>query len=111
MTELIKDYALIALIITGIFYSGFPSEIESMISKRLKLGTFRIPKPFGCQLCSTFWACLIWGLIFGPVNLYMVLASLVAGLSTTVIENAYMLVFDTLNTWIVKLNNFINGNT
>ena len=108
MTELITDFTLIALIVTGVFYSGFPREIEEIISSRLKVGKFRIPKPFGCQLCMTFWSCLIWGLIFGPVNLYMVLAALVAGLSTSVIENVYMLVFDTLNTWLTKLNNRLN---
>ena len=109
MTELIENYALIALIVTGVFYSGFPREIEEIISKKIRFGKFRLPKPFGCQLCSTFWACIIWGMIFGPVNLYMVLASLIAGLSTSVIENIYMLVFDTLNTWIIKLNDKING--
>ena len=107
--EMIKEFLIIACIWTGVFYSGFPAEIESIISKRLKFGTFRIPKPFGCQLCMTFWTCLILGIVKGWINLYMPLAALLAGLSTSVIENIYMLIFDTLNTWIVRLNEKING--
>ena len=108
MTELIKDFLLIACIWTGVFYSGFPREIESMISKRLKIGRFVIPKPFGCQLCMTFWTCLIYGIIVYGFTLENVLAALIAGLLTSVIENVYALVFDTMNTWIVKINERLN---
>ena len=45
------DLLLIALILTGIFYSGFPYEFEEIISKKLKFGKFKLPKPFGCPLC------------------------------------------------------------
>ena len=108
MTEMITDFILIACIWTGVFYSGFPREIESMISKRLKVGRFVIPKPFGCQLCMTFWTCLIYGIIVYGFTLPNILLALIAGLSTSVIENVYGLVFDTMNTWIVKLNDKLN---
>lgn len=108
MTEIMTDFILIACIWTGVFYSGFPREIESMISKKLKHGRFVIPKPFGCQLCLTFWTCLIYGIIEYGFTLPNVLLALIAGLGTSVIENIYALVFDTVNTWIVKLNERLN---
>lgn len=108
MTEIITDFILIACIWTGVFYSGFPREIEEIITKRLKFGRFVLPKPFGCQLCLTFWTCLIYGICMYGFTLPNVLLALIVGLSTSVIENVYCLVFDTFNTWITKLNEKLN---
>ena len=51
---------LVSAILTGIFYSGFPSEFEKIISNKLKFGQFKLPKPFSCPLCMTWWCCLIY---------------------------------------------------
>lgn len=106
--SIIIDFALIACIWTGVFYSGFPREMEEILSKAVKFGKFRLPKPFSCALCLTFWTCLIYGICVYGLSLSGILYSLIAGLSTSVIENVYALVFDTLNTWIIKANQKIN---
>lgn len=109
MTDIMTDFTLIACIWTAVFYSGFPREIEDIVTRKLKHGRFVIPKPFGCQLCLTFWTCLIYGIIVYGFTLANTLLALIAGLSTSVIENVYMLVFDTANTWIVRINEHVNS--
>ena len=110
---MILDLIYITLIIVGIFYSGFPYEFEQIIDKRLKrsgsLGTFRIPKPFGCQLCMTWWTTLIYIIVTGNLSLPNILICLLFAISTTAVESAYRLVFDTVETILVSINEHING--
>lgn len=100
---------IITAFVTGVFYSGFPYEIEEIISKRLKFGRFRLPKPFGCQLCMSFWLNIIYILCTCNVTLFNILACLLFALSTTAIENAYRLVFSVLETFFVWLNELLTG--
>lgn len=106
---MITDLICIAFIITGVFYSGFPYEIEEIISKRLKFGRFRIPKPFGCQLCLTFWCTLLYIIIIGAFSFPNMLLCLILALSTSAIEALYRLVFETIETVIIRLNDRLNG--
>lgn len=106
---MITDLICIAFIVVAVFYSGFPSEIESMIDRRVKFGTFRLPKPFSCQLCMTFWCTLIYIICTGNFSIPNILICLILALSTTAIESAYRLVFDTIETFLVKLNEHINS--
>lgn len=110
---MILDLIYITLIIVGIFYSGFPYEFEEIVNKRLKrnnsVGTFRIPKPFGCQLCMTWWTTLAYIIVTGNLSLLNILICLGLALSTTAIESAYRLVFDTIQTLLVSINERING--
>ena len=106
---MILDLVYIACIVVAVFYSGFPFEIESMIDKRVKFGRFRLPKPFSCQLCTTFWCTLIYIACTGNLSLLNILICLLLALSTTAIESAYRLVFDTLETFLVRLNERINS--
>lgn len=103
------DLLLIAAILTGIFYSGFPYEFEEIVSKRLKIGKFKLPKPFGCPLCLTWWTCLIYIICTGNLTLFNVLACLLFALSTPVINSVYGLVFTTAENFISWLNERING--
>lgn len=44
-------------------YSGIIQSVEGMIAKAIGFPSVRIPKPFSCSLCSTWWsglAYLIW---------------------------------------------------
>lgn len=112
-TELIKDIILISFIVTGVFYSGFPMEIEATINRVMKksgrIGTFVLPKPFSCALCTTFWISLIWTLCVYGFSLTNVLLCLLAGLSTTVLDNLYALVLDTSNTVLIRINEILNN--
>lgn len=100
---------IITAFVVGVFYSGFPYEFEEIISKRLKFGRFKLPKPFGCQLCMSFWLNIIYILCTGNVTLFNILACLLFALSTTAIENAYRLVFSVLETFFVWLNELLTG--
>lgn len=113
MSNIVNDFTLITMIVAAVFYSGFPMEIESIINRAMKksghIGTFVLPKPFSCSLCMTFWTCLIWGLCIYGFSLTNVLLALVAGLSASVAENLYSLVFDTINTFIIRINEYLNS--
>lgn len=100
---------MITAFVVGVFYSGFPYEFEEIISKRLKFGRFKLPKPFGCQLCMSFWLNIIYILCTCNVTLFNILACLLFALSTTAVENAYRLVFSVLETFFVWLNELLTG--
>lgn len=59
---LLELFLLTTIICFIIDYSGFIQSIEYGISKLLKVNPsrVRIPKPFSCSLCSTFWAGIIY---------------------------------------------------
>ena len=103
------DMLLISAILTGIFYSGFPYEFEKIVSKRLKFGQFKLPKPFSCPLCMTWWTCLIYIICIKQFTLFNIFACLMFALSTNVINSVYGLVFSTLENFVAWLNERING--
>lgn len=103
------DLLIITLILVGIFYSGFPYEIENIISKRLKFGKFKLPKPFSCPLCMTWWTTLLYIIITGNLTLFNILACLLLALSTTAIDSAYRLVFSLIETFFAWLNEMLTG--
>lgn len=100
---------LISAILTGIFYSGFPYEFEEIISKKLKFGKFKLPKPFSCPLCMTWWTTLIYIICIKQFTLFNIFACLMFALSTGVINSVYGLVFSTLENLVAWLNERING--
>ena len=110
---MIENLIYITLIVVGVFYSGFPAEIESMINSYLKrkgsVGTFRIPKPFGCQLCMTFWCTLIYTIVIGRFSLANTAVCLGFALSTTAVEYAIRLILETVETLLVKIGEYINS--
>lgn len=103
------DLALIAAILTGIFYSGFPYEFEEIVSKKLKFGKFKLPKPFGCPLCMTWWCCLAYIIVTGHFTLFNILVCLLLALSTGWIDSLYRLIFSVIETFIVWLNELLTG--
>ena len=100
---------IITAFVTGVFYSGFPYEIEEIVTKRLKFGHFKLPKPFGCPLCMSFWLNIIYILCTGNVSLLNILACLLIALSTGALENAYRLIYSALETFFVWLNELLTG--
>ncbi len=103
------DLIIIALILTGIFYSGFPYEFEELVSKRLKFGKFKLPKPFSCPLCMTWWTTLLYIIVTGNLSLFNILVCLLLALSTGWIDSLYRLIFSVIETFIVWLTEILTG--
>ena len=100
---------LISAILTGIFYSGFPSEFERIVSTKLKFGQFKLPKPFSCHTCMTWWVTLIYIIYLKQFTPFNIFVCLMLSLSTNVIYSVYGLIFSTLENFIAWLNEHING--
>lgn len=57
-------------------YSGFIEEMESLLTKKLRSPLpLRIPKPFSCSLCLTWWISVIWLLVSGNFGWLTLLAA------------------------------------
>ena len=92
--QIIIDLLLIQFIITGIIdVSGFIGEIEHSLSKWLKIKA-KIPKPFSCATCMTFWTGLIYLLITANLSLLTISLTLFIALMTTVTSGFIILVRD-----------------
>lgn len=78
---MILDLFLITIIICFLIdISGIIESIEWWLSKWLKVPC-KIPKPFSCSLCMTFWVGLIWVTIHGFTLFNLLFVCLFAALS------------------------------
>ena len=79
--------------------SGFVQEMERMLKKWLKIqkGDVKIPKPFSCSLCMTFWSGLIYLLMTGQFTLLMVAYLLVVSVLTPEIQNVILTIKDLID--------------
>ena len=78
---MILELLLITTIICFIIdISGIIESIEWWLSKWLKVNC-KIPKPFSCSLCMTFWIGLIWISIFEFTLFNLLFVCLFAALS------------------------------
>lgn len=78
---MILDLFLITIIICFIIdISGIIESIEWWLSKWLKVPC-KIPKPFSCSLCMTFWIGLIWIGLHGFTLFNLLFVCLFAALS------------------------------
>lgn len=94
------DLFLIAFICSfGIGWSGFIDSLEDY-GKRVWGRFFRIPKPFSCELCSTFWLCILYLILTGHLTILWIAAACVAAASTRVIVPLIGLVVDFINNLI-----------
>lgn len=50
---------VIAYSIAEVYYMDFVVEVEKVLQRLLRF-PIRIPKPFSCRECMTFWTCLFW---------------------------------------------------
>ena len=99
---LIAKLLIITLLMVFIIdLSGFIDEIEATLSKWLK-GKVRIPKPFNCSLCCSWWVNLIYLLCIGKLTLpYIAIVALFAFL-TPVFALLFVWVRETLNKLLNK---------
>ena len=103
---MIIQLLIIATIITFMIdYSGFIQEMESSVSRILKI-RFHIPKPFSCGLCMTFWTGLFYVIItdFTLINLGFVC---IAAYSTVIINEVLNLIRDSVIQFIYVIRNLL----
>lgn len=95
------DLFLITLIIVFIIdISGFIDEMETILSKWLK-GKARVPKPFSCSLCMTWWTGLIYLLIIGEFTLLWIATVALFAILSGVLATLLICVRETLN-WVIE---------
>lgn len=94
---LIELLILTAIIVFIIDLSGVIEEMESGLAKWLKVKKARIPKPFSCSLCMTWWTGLIYLICVNSFTLGWIAYVAMLSYLTPVIYNALTLVFDILN--------------
>lgn len=93
------------VIVFGIDLSGVVDSISEGIWKwlhpNIRYNGWRIPKPFSCSLCSTFWIGLIYLWLTGTFSWFMLLYVALLSFSTPVIANVLILLKDSL-IWLVN---------
>lgn len=94
---LIELLILTAIIVFIIDLSGVIEEMESGLAKWLKVKKARIPKPFSCSLCMTWWTGLIYLICVNSFTLGGVAYVAMLSYLTPVIYNALTFVFDIPN--------------
>ena len=95
------DLFLITLIIVFIIdISGFIDEMETILSKLLK-GKARVPKPFSCSLCMTWWTGLIYLLIIGEFTLLWIATVALFAILSGVLVTLLICIRETLN-WVIE---------
>lgn len=95
-TMMIELLIITALIVFIVDLSGIIESMESGLGKWLKC-TVRIPKPFSCSLCMSWWTGLIYLICVGQFSiLWIGYVGLLAFL-TPVINNLLQLLRDGLN--------------
>lgn len=98
---------LIACIYALGYHTGFVDDIEDMIKRRVRF--FRIPKPFSCPLCMTWWTNLIYVLVCGPTLLNVLLA-LIFALTTEIIPSAWELLKSFYYRVVEDISNYFHLN-
>lgn len=93
------------ILVFGIDLSGFVDSISKWIWKKMypkvKYTDWRIPKPFSCSLCATFWSGLAYLGITGTFSWFMLLYVCLLSFFTPVIANILVSVKDGL-IWLVE---------
>lgn len=98
---------LTAIIVFVIDLSGFEDELEIMLAKWLNVSKVRIPKPFSCSLCTTWWIGLLWILCSHSFTLGWIAYVAVLAYLTPVIYNILTFIRDLLNKIIGLLCKFL----
>ena len=74
-----------AIIVWIIDLTPIEEDLEVMIAKWLRVKKVRIPKPFSCSLCMTWWTLIVMLLVTGHMSLITIgLSALCAFLTKTI---------------------------
>lgn len=96
---MILDLFLITIIICFLIdISGIIETIEWWLSKWLKVSC-KVPKPFSCSLCMTFWVGLIWISIFDFTLFNLLFVCLFAALSEEI--SNFIIIIKQLVHWVI----------
>lgn len=88
--------------------SGFVEEIENGLTKMMKMKTkARIPKPFCCSLCMTFWTGLLYLIIAQSFTLPYLMYLLIIAVMTPVTTEVILFARGLLMKGIVSLGRWI----
>ena len=82
--------AIIWVVILDI--SGFIGELEVMLAKWLRAKAVRIPKPFSCSFCMTWWSALLYIILNHHFTLVWITVSLLMAYLTPVFYNLLILI-------------------
>lgn len=101
---------LIALIcVMVIDISGFITSIEELLAKWLEVRKVRIPRPFSCSLCATFWTSMAYAVCVGQLSLAVIAYSLFIAVMTPIISDLIWNLRDFLGVLITALFNFFKN--
>lgn len=107
MIKLITDLMLIAVVVTFcIEYSGFIDEMNSLLSRTLKCRA-KVPKPFSCALCMTFWSGIVYLTITRQFSIPALALACLASWSTVVINEVLSFIRDVLIEMIYKIRKLL----
>lgn len=102
--ETVLTLILIQVCAVGIIdLSGIIDSLDTLLSKVLKTKA-RVPKPFSCSLCMTWWACFFWLLFKGELSWAYAAISLGLAFLTPVVADFCYVVRNLLSRLIQTLN-------
>ena len=88
---MILQLLIITIIVSVIFLTGFPFEIDDIISKKWRF--HHLPaKPFLCNTCAVFWSNIAYLLVSSQLSLISVLIALLLAYAAPTISNVIVLI-------------------
>lgn len=88
---MILQLLIITIIVSVIFLTGFPFEIDDIISKKWRF--HHLPaKPFLCVVCSSWWCMFFYLLFTHQLSLISVLIALLLAYAAPTISNVIVLI-------------------
>lgn len=94
---LLELLLLVCIIVFIVDLSGVIEELEVRLAKWLKVNKVRIPKPFSCSLCLSWWSGLVFLICVQSFTLIGIAYVALLAYLTPVIYNAMTLIRDLLN--------------
>lgn len=88
---MLEVFFISVIIVFIVDYSGFIESIEASLKRYFK-APIKIPKPFSCSLCMTFWVSLIYLLCTVQFTLWNITWVCIISWST-IIQGQVMIIF------------------
>lgn len=106
---MIYELILISLITCFIIdVSGVIDSMDNMLQKKLRNKMYKVPKPFSCSLCMTFWCCLFYLIITGNFTLGLVSFTCILSMLTPITTRILYFIRDFLDRVIENLEDYFS---